>query len=573
MSENTSGTVERDESMNLESLLSSTEPSATPESQEEPTKVGTTKAEHKSPLDLAIDRQKTAQKGIIVDSANEQVGPVQLRPNTDTDAFREGFADAISEQEDLAKKAQLIYAVRRPENEGEYAEMITEIGAVTVDDNGVIHVPEGAKYIVPKNPEILAKVEAQKAAMESGEYQAYQTPDNTELKAETSSEYSEKAARKEKKDQLVKILIDKTGLGANFTFDEEETKAIQTSNMIHLVEVENRDLEAVEIERPDDGTPFMQAMDAYKLSVSKAPMTFPASGFKADMTGLSWGEFSDITLDISDDSEDYINFDKIYKKLSVIYNNMKNISIGAFKSFEDFLKHFAYVDVQLATYGLLISTQPEEDTITLVCNKPSCKQRFNFKYAPRSIINFNSANTELLEQIDRINTVAPEERLRLAKSSRVNKFTRIKLPVSGYLVDLGFASCYDYLYGILSLIKKYTDEEIPQDDTRWELTGMLQGVRGIYMPQKNGTYLAARKPENIIDVLNTAIPPEDIIVLNSAYEHYINQYYIEFSLNGVECPHCHTKTESIAITPDELVFLIHQRQRATPITFDNFQDF
>ena len=97
MSENTSGTVERDESMNLESLLSSTEPSATPESQEAPTQVETTKAEHKSPLDLAIDRQKTAQKGIIVDSANEQVGPVQLRPNTDTDAFREGFADELSE--------------------------------------------------------------------------------------------------------------------------------------------------------------------------------------------------------------------------------------------------------------------------------------------------------------------------------------------------------------------------------------------------------------------------------------------------------------------------------------------
>lgn len=568
---NTTENVQRDEEMDLNALLSSSAPSTESEKQEVPAEKEVVKEEHKSPLDLAIERQKTAQKGIIVDSANEEVGPVQLRPNTDTDAFREGFADELSEQEELIKKAQLIYAVRAPQNNGEYAEMITEINAVTVDDEGVIHVPEGAKYIIPKNPEIVAAVQAKTQV--SGE--EYPNTEDLDKKTETQNDSvdAEKAARKEKKDQLVKILIDKTGLGANIKFDEEETKAIQTSNMIHLVEVENRDLEVVEIERPDDGTPFMQVMDAYKLSVSKAPMTFPASGFKADMTGLSWGEFSDITLDVSDDAEDYINFDKTYKKLSVIYNNMKNISIGAFKSFEDFLKHFAYVDVQLATYGLLISTQPEEDTITLVCNKPSCKQRFNFKYSPRSIINFNSASTELLEQIERINTVAPEERLRLAKSSKVNKFTRFKLPTSGYLVDLGLASCYDYLYGILGLIKKYTDEEIPQDDTRWELTGMLQGVRGIYIPQKNGTYLAATKSENIVDVLNTAIPPEDIIVLNSAYEHYINQYYIEFSLKGVECPHCHTKTERIVITPDELVFLIHQRQRATPITFDNFQDF
>lgn len=553
------GGATRDPKLDIASLLTSSTP------QEPKEEVVEEKPVHKSPLDLAIERQNSSEKGIIVDSASEDFGPVQLRTNTDTEDSRAGFNEELTEQEDLAKKATLIYAIRQPENQGEYAEMITEISGVSVDEAGVIHVPDGARYIIPKNPEIVAQAEAQKAA---GETQPENNPSET---AETNTAVVDE--RKEKKDQLVKILIDKTGLGANIKFDDEETKAIQTSNMIHLVEVENKELEVVEIERPDDGTPFMQMIDTYKLSVSKAPMTFPASGFKADMTGLSWGEFSDITLDISDDSEDYINFDKIYKKLSVIYNNMKNISIGPFKSFSHFLKHFAYVDVQLATYGLLISTQPEEDTITLVCNKAGCKKRFNFKYSPRSIINFDSANTEMLEQIQRISTVAPEERLRLANSSRVNKFTRFKLPNSGYLVDLGFASCYDYLYGILSLIKKYTEDEIPQDDTRWELTGMLQGVRAIYIPKPNGTYIGAKKPEDIVDVLNEAVPPEDIIVLNSAYEHYINQYYINFSLTNVECPHCHTKTPEIQITPDELVFLIHQRQRATPITFDNFQDF
>ena len=274
---NTTENVQRDEEMDLNALLSSSAPSTESEKQEVPVEKEVVKEEHKSPLDLAIERQKTAQKGIIVDSANEEVGPVQLRPNTDTDAFREGFADELSEQEELIKKAQMIYAVRAPQNNGEYAEMITEINAVSVDDEGVIHVPEGAKYIIPKNPEIVAAVQAK--AQVSGE--EYPNTEDLDKKTETQNDPvdAEKAARKEKKDQLVKILIDKTGLGANIKFDEEETKAIQTSSMIHLVEVENRDLEVVEIERPDDGTPFMQVMDAYKLSVSKAPMTFPASGF------------------------------------------------------------------------------------------------------------------------------------------------------------------------------------------------------------------------------------------------------------------------------------------------------
>ena len=556
------GAVIRDASFDVSSLLTQTPKETT---SVESSQISTPEPK-KSALDLAIERKKTENTGIIVDSATEEEGPVKLRANTDTDAFREGFKNELTEQEDLIRKSKLIYAVKHPENEGEYAEMITEIAGVTEDENGVVHVPAGAIYIVPRTPELVAAKENSETAVEDAS-------DIINENAATDHSNSIDDARKQRKEELVKILIDKTGLGANIKFDLDEQKAIETSSMIHLIEVENKELDTVEIERTDDGIPFMQAVDAYKLSVSKSPMTFPASGFKADMTGLSWGEFSDITLDISDDSEDYINFDKIYKKLSVIYNNMKNISIGAFASFEDFLKHFAYTDVQLATYGLLISTQPEKDTITLVCNKEGCNKRFNYTYVPRSIINFESANSDMLEQINAINTVAPEERLALAKESRVNKFKRIKLPTSGYLVDLGFASCYDYLYGILSLIKKYTENEVPQDDTRWELTGMLQGVRGIHMPKPTGGYMSATKPENIVDVLNTAIPPEDVKVLNAAYEYYISQYYIDFALKDVECPHCHTRTKQITITPDELVFLIHQRQRATHITFDNFPDF
>lgn len=530
--------VTRDTSFDVNALLSHSTSQKSDAVVSEPTEP------KKSALDLAIERKNNSVKGIVVDSANEEVGPVQLRKNTDTDDFREGFADELSEQEALTRKASLIYAIKRPENERENAEMMIEISNVWEDENGV-HVPEGAKYIVPKTPEIIEKVNQMKESENDG------TNEQDSNVTESTESPSVSNERKERKDQLVKILIDKTGLGVNFTFDDEEKKAIESSNMIHLIEVEDKELETVEIERPDEGKPFLQVIDTYKLSVSKAPMTFPASGFKADMTGLSWGEFSDITLDVTGEQEDYTDFDKIYKKLSVIYNNMKNISIGAFKSFEDFLKHFAYADVQFATYGLLISTQPEEDTITLSCNKEGCKKRFVHKYIPRSIINFDSANTELLEQINRINTVAPEKRLELAKSSRVNKFKRIKLPTSGYLVDLGYASCYDFLYGILTLLKKYTEEDIPQDDTRWELTGMLQGVRGIHMPSPNGKYMSATIPENIVDVLNTAVPPEDIKILNAAFEQYIDQYYIEFALKGAECPHCHTKTEKILITPED----------------------
>ena len=568
--------IERDPGMDIGALISNSntgEPK-TNNSGTETTIQQTSVPEQKplSALDRAIQSKNSHENGFVVDEKSEREGSEPLRSLYQSDEREEAFADELTEQKELADKASLVYVIKEPANEGEKAKMITEISGVTVDGAGIIHVPAGAEFILPKNPEVVAAAE-RKMAAERGELPEGEVDQDENTYSDVSPEDAKAVARKDEKDRVVKILIDKTGLGANFSFDDEEKKEIIHSNVIHLVEVENQNLSIVDVTRPENGTSFLQSIDTYQLSVSKVPMTFPASGFKADMCGLSWGEFSDITLDVSDTTEDYLSFDKIYKKLSVIYNKMKNISIGAFSSFEQFLKHFAYSDVAFATYGLLIATQPEKDTITLTCNKPSCKKGFNHAYIPRNIIDWESASVELLTQIEKINSAKPEERLSLAENSRVNKFRRIQLPRSQYLVDLGFASCYDYLYGILSLVNKYQADDLAGDDPRWELSMLLQGIRAIYIPQRSGGYVEISNPEDIIEVLVGAIPPDDIIILNSAYQQYINQYYVGFSLRDIECPHCKTKTPAIPITPDELVFLIHQRQRGTQITFDNFQDF
>lgn len=521
-----------------------------------------------SAIDRAIAAKKREQSGMLDDekAAAEESQPI--RPSYDSDEARKDFSDKIEELEEDDKKASSVVAIRRPNNPGEYAKMISEIDAVTFDRDGQAIVPEGAEFIVAKTPEVIEEMERIKAR------EAANTDETDNVVEEGPVDIT--TAKQEYKNNIVQILIDKTGMGANIHFDDEESKAIEVADVIRLCEVEDQDLRVVDVERmEDDGTPFMQAIEARQLSVSKVPMTFPGSGFKAQMTGLSWGEYADITLDTdSDDAEDFLNFDKLYRRYSTIYNNMKNISVGPFKDFDDFLHKFAHDDSPLAVYGLVLATQPDIDSLYMNCTTAGCKKRFLYKYEPRGVIDLDTASVEMLEALDRISEAGPDLRYELFKNSRVNKFRRIKLPVSGYLVDIGLASAWDYLYQILPIVQEYAAIEDTMSDTdpRKRIPAMLFGVRNIFIPLKTGGHARASKARDVADAI-LSLPSQDAAILEAAVRAYRGQYQVGFSLKNIECPYCHTKTEAIPIDIDVLVFQIQLRQLNTRVAVKNFPIF
>ncbi len=514
-----------------------------------------------SEIDMAIRAKKNETKGAVVETSEiEKDGVKTLKPNIDTEERAEEFTAKLDEQKLLADKAKLVTVIKKPENAGETAEMMDEIDAVTIDEKtGKAILPEGSKYLITKE-------QAEEAKKTLGE--------NNEEEPSETVEGNTEESRKKYKSNIVKILIDKTGLGSNIVFNEDETKQIQSASEIHLVEVESQELKTIQYDRPEDTESFLDNIDKYQLSVSKAKMTFPGSGFKGELTGLSYGEFADISLDTSSEAEDYLDFDKMYKKMSVIYSKLINPSCGQFIDFKDFLKKFAYIDIPLATYGLLIATQPEFDTISLRCNRESCKKGFNHKYATRSLIDFDSANTHYLEMIKDINEAAPEKYIEVAEKSPVRVFKALELPTTKYVVEFGLASCFDYLYGILDVLKKYQEDvTIDEEDPRLLFCAMLQAIRSISIPQKNGRYYKFTEPEQIIEILRRNMPSKDVQILYSAYTSYTSQFQIDFSIKGIKCPHCGAVTDAIGITPDELVFQIQQLALSTPVILDNFQDF
>lgn len=519
-------------------------------------------------LERAIAREKE-NTGMILE--REQGDAEELRGNNDTEESREGFKDAIGDKEKLAENMKLIFVFRKPENQVESAEMMTEVSETYIDPaSGRVVVPADAKYIIPKED---VKRYMREHPDEFTNIKLDENGDIVDRTEEEKEKLEEVIAQQIHKKQIAKILVDKTGLGVNIDFTDEERAKLLEVEEIQLVEVTTQDLEVVDIEADPGDTSFMQAVNTYQLSVSKTPMTFACSGFSAEMCGLSWEEYSDIALDVtSEDSDDLFNFDKMYKKMSTIYNKMINISIGAFENFEDFLKKFAYDDLETASYGLLIATQPEKDSLGLKCNATNCGKRFVAPYSPRGIIDLDNSSNRILESIKEIVDAPADKKLKLAENSPVRKWKRFKLPQSGYLVDIGLCSCHDYLYQIIPTLKKYMDQELPDDDVRYDLTVLLRGVRRLMVPKAGGGYAGFMNGEQIIEALCT-IPPSDITILKSIYVNYATGYIINYSLKDIKCPHCGNLTKRIQIQPDELVFRLLQRQKSTTVTFKNLTNF
>ena len=119
----------------------------------------------------------------------------------------------------------------------------------------------------------------------------------------------------------------------------------------------------------------------YESEATDVPITLPMSAYRCTMGGVSM--FDIIKLSAVQNGNPR---DMDIKTWSLIYNHMKNPSIGKFKSFDDFLKHTDYRDMELLLWGAFVATADEVETISFTCGNPNCKHHMDFKYYPRTII-------------------------------------------------------------------------------------------------------------------------------------------------------------------------------------------
>lgn len=532
-----------------------------------------------SALQKAIAAKEKQQQGLVMTTQEYEEGlhNKPLRASTDTLEREEDVKKSLSEVDELMEKRKDIVLLKSPTTDVEYVELMDEINSLTTR-------PDGTKAFIRKDEE---RLDEENWETKEEEY----VPKWIRLRTEEDGEYSKENDKKifdkeatenaenvedtteeaspedEERRKVVEVLIDKTGMGASFNFSDEEKAKIIESDVIRLKQVKTMELKSLKIIKKQSS--FQEKVNEHRLTGGGVRMYFPASGFSADMTGLTYAELSDLAVDVDDD--EYVpSVEEYYKRYTVIFNHMKNISRGEFDNFEDFLRHFAFVDTPLAVYGLVIATFPEINTIGLKCGDKKCDKDFNWNYYTRALIDYNECSDDVVNGINRLMKAKAGEYDTFAAEADVNNVTLIELPYSKKVICVTTVSAYEYIYNIIPILDPDTFKAAFGDSiAHLTMSKALFAVNKVLTPavdKETGEsgYEEHEGYKEILDELCDTHPLENQII-NGYVSNAMQKYQVFFALKDVECPHCHRKTKVIPINIDSLVFRIYQTVATTEI--------
>lgn len=369
------------------------------------------------------------------------------------------------------------------------------------------------------------------------------------------------------REDIVQILIDKTGMGGEVNLTPEEQEKVIRAKKIIVTEVENQTLSTIKFKPPTKS--FTEMIAQHSIETTMTKVTFAASRFSGSMGGLGFGELADIAL-----SRENITHDKLNKKLTIIYNNLKNTSVGTFDNYDEFLSKLAYTDIDFGTFALACSTFPEIDTITLNCNHPTCQHPFEHKYAPRTLIRFEKMRNAILRDMESINKCnSLEQSKELFSHGPVSEYKMIELPFSKYYIEIGIASAKEYLDDLMGVLLDETWNEKHPNDVNNILqfnSSFLTIIRAVSVPMGD-EYVRFTDVNDIIEALYT-IKPDEANILTEILNKYIATYTPVFGLVNVRCPHCQTLTKFLPIDINQLVFLKFQTWKNTTVELKGILD-
>lgn len=491
----------------------------------------------------------------------------------DRDERKDEWKAKLKELDDTINKRQAVVLIKKPVNPVEYAKMINEIDSLVFGEDGTPHF-EFINSLTgeSEDPEF---VRLRKPGENSFDFDSLEVPEN-ERPNNSSEEKTDETAQSENDDdepelsdsdkKVVQVLIDKTGLGSEFIFNEEEKEKLAEADIIRVNEVKLIDIETIKAKKSEKS--FQDVVSTYSTKGSKVWMTFPASGFRAQMCGMSIGEYSDVSLDMEN-----VTFDQYYKRLSIIFNKMVNPTCGEFEDFNDFLHKFAYTDIPVALYGLWIATEQEVQEMPLRCGNEKCKKSFNWKYSTRGLIQFDRCSHKFINDMEKIIDSPASEYKKIAEEAAVNNSKFLKLEDSGFIIEMGVTSAYEFLYNFIPVMdeEKFT-EAFGEDPNNTYLKNilLLPTVRTVRIPDGD-EWIIADTYKDILDALYNITPGESKII--EAYAEKITGLYtVYFGLKNIKCPHCKTITKSLNVDIDSMVFQSYQTLQNTPIDLDSMQN-
>lgn len=532
-----------------------------------------------SPLEkLRAESESGTMTGMVVSNQALETGKDgAVQATSPMEEFRTvDMEETLNEMDETYKKRQAAVIIKEPTDQVEYIQMIEEIEAIYFED-GHAKLPKKVDSGGNETPYEYIRLRKENEPMYDKKFDdiiKQHSDESQNIKGvESDLSESENSGKneEEKKDEkspemkkIVEVLIDKTGFGGDFKFTEEEKEKIEESDLIRLKEVKVIDIASIKTKRSDKS--FQETVKDYDLTGSKVAISFPASGFKAEMKGMTYGEYADVALDLNN-----VTFDQYYKRLSVIYNKMVNISTGPFADFEDFLKNFAYTDISLAVYAMYIASESEEADLPLRCG--NCHNGFKWNFKTRNLLRLDRCSDTFLKGMKELAIAPAMEYDSIRENSAVQNSKLIELPGSKFIVEIGIASAYDFLYNFIPLMNEETFTEAfgTISAVYAENTILLTALRKIYVPDGTGEYIICEGYKDILDALYN-VKPEDIKTVYAYSAAYMDMYETVFSLGDPVCPHCKTVTKQLDINIDDLVFRRYRQLTNINVDLSKLQD-
>ena len=513
-----------------------------------------------TPLEqMQLEKEKNTGMIISNDELEKGKERTEMRNPIYNDRRMQEIEDYMNDMDLTYEKRKHVVVTQFPQiGTPEYLEMIEEIESLKKDEDGNYYFDlrdNNSEKVEPKYVRLRTKDDPEYVEGKT-DYQTNQPeekPVDTEKKEETDEETK----------KIVQVLIDKTGLGINVDFTEEEKEKIYESQEIRLTEVEFVDIESI-LMASTPTTSVKEGLKEFELTNSKTTICFPCSGYRAQMKGMTYGELGDVSLMM-----DNVSYDQYYKRLSVMFNNMTNVSTGPFEDFEDFLKKTAYTDIPMGLYGMYVATQPEIQAIRLECGDENCKKNFDWKFNTRSLLRLEKCTKKFLDNMSRIANASPFEFKTIQKEAPVNNSKFIKLPISNIIVEMGIISCYEFLNNLIPVLDEKTFEDNFGDSKVYANNVLLlTAVRSVILPKRDGGTVRFTNYKDILDALYL-VKSDEVKIIASVASKLTAEYQSVFAFNNVVCPHCGAKTESLEVSMDDLVFRTYQQSMTTEINVEN----
>lgn len=349
------------------------------------------------------------------------------------------------------------------------------------------------------------------------------------------------------------VVIKKFGDGYLELTPEEQQK-ISTVKNIRVEDVETISIDT--LRRKKKKKHKVDSVIKRRTDVKSIPVALPSSGYVAMLTGLSTHEV--MLLIEQGNSEDPVAMTQ--QKWSIIYDHIVETSIGKL-TFPEFMKGVSYYDYSMLVFGLLCATYPSEDKVGLSCNK--CEKEYDHKYTMRSLIRTESISPELQTRImDIIDASHTEDAARLmANNSLVQETTTIRLPESGYIVELQMQTANDFINNTVNGISEL-------DDPRYQQAALMStAVKTILVlddEDEEESYIEYDDFESVVKLI-FSLKDKDLIILTNKATKILEDKEVPFGFMNVHCPHCDHYSETLEVPIEQILFQRYQAAMTTTV--------